>query len=303
MQRIKRVTIVTGEDVRRPGVLGGTNINDTESSWSSEIVTFLTECGVDASYGEIDGSSYEWMTIRGIVSYMAIERSGSNNYLRFYSPGGYISLFYSASLSDLEGEFVLNLCGNPNGTFVLRLFTSAFEYLGGFVIGEFLSTASGKKYMYSRLINSGTSANSVHRIYFPDTTVSSGTSARNIEISNDASNIPAASSDAFLAFDLGDSMLLYPIFYGNVTITGNTNTVNCHYNLATIGVYHKPNGFNLPDAVGKSVLYQREGFVNGRKLLFGGNSFSIGFGLPLLALDEDDPLISEEELMSEVETW
>lgn len=307
MQKVKWVTITTGDEVRRPWLPNSSSIITTvESNWMSEIATFLSECGVEVSDGAIEGSSWEWMWIRGVSFLPTIEKTSSSTnpyYLRFYSPGGYHTIGSSTtSASGFAGEFLLNLCGNPDGTFVFRIFSSDSIYFGGILIGEFLSTASGKKYMYDRLINPS-SENSVCRVYYPDDSQSSGISARSVLLTLSATNIPVTSSNSFLVYDLEDNMLLYPLFWGAVTQTGYTDLLNVPYIFTTVGVYHKPLGFDIPDANARDVLYQREIFINGRKFLVGGNSFKNGLGAPLIALDDDDPLVSEEELMSEVEAW
>lgn len=300
MQKIKRVTITVGEVVSRPVIFGsGSERTVVDSNWLSEIAAFLSECGVSEEYTEQDENSWDWLTIRGVTFFIGIEYTSSKYYLRAYSSGGYMTLVNGVSSgTDLYGEFILSFCGNPNGTFVFRIFkASDWAFYSGLIIGTVRSTISDKLYPFCQLAKA---SNSNIRIYFPDPAQDGGMNNRAIALTTNQ-DVPSA-NDGLYVFEFGTDMPLYPVLYGIGEATGN-NPVNPNYIFVSVGAYKVPSGFNIPSNERNDTLYQKEILINGRKFLLGGTSNSTAFGLPLIALDEDDPLISEEELMSEVGTW
>lgn len=290
MQVIKRVTFNAEctPMLNRPlayGVTTKTQVCESlTNSWNQEVATFLQECGVDAYYGVREGyTEYEWLWVNGMPTFF----STSSTTLNVYYRGASVNSSTTIDTGCLpNGTYIFNFVGNPKKTFIFRIFTT--DYTCNFLVrfNFVISLASAKRYPAIE----------------GQTNIKSFSDQQNMMISISSSgrtlfklpiDSPHYEKTEFFNVDVGEGILLMP-----VTARGASSLAP---GIVVDGQYAAPNDIvGAVNIVESTELYQTEIDIGGRKFLVGYNPTGHGFGTGLIALDDDDPLISEEDLMSEV---
>lgn len=294
MQVIKHITIPesSGETYihssRYPATSGVTVDAVLTDAWNNEIATFLSECGVDAYYGVREGYGKEkWLWIRGVPYFNYVVPS--NDYVHITPPGTTNSTYF---VSKAQDSYIFSFCGNSKKTFIFRIFTSDLNIENSIRFNVFISPLSLKRYpayVFGNSSNKYSISETSYAIYnLTETSI-------NRESITVASTYYNSVAGLYLS-DMGNNVVLIPI---NHNIARSTPI-----RLFIDGEYIFPSDRLPAEAAAPMVdsIYQKEILLSGRKFLVGWRDDNASFGSGLIALDDDDPLISEEELMREVET-
>lgn len=301
MQAIKYIDIPANgaDEVKRPTIYpngGGSAaiIKDDSDLLNTEIATFLSDCGVDAYFGVKEGEEYEWLWINDMPLYFYTKPTDSYPVIRVYVPGGSsVKTINSSEIPD--NRLVFNFCGNPDGAFLFRFFTTTFSLYYMFTFTKIRSLLSNKVYPSVRVTSGGSSSVVLIHTFVNESRTKEYTVSTTMSLLN--------SAKPFLADDIGeDKLALIPM----ESITDVNASVNVPSILVLEGVYLYPVNTSIPDGSPFDSLYQTEIFIDSRKFLVGYASTtavsSSTIRLGLVALEDDDPLISEDDLLSEVET-
>lgn len=288
MQVIKRVTIPEGDGdtydrpEAYPDLSLNRNLSFETNYWNTEIATFLSECGVDAYYGVRDGyTDKEWLWIHGIPWFMAVTTQGIIR-ARSLTSTNAISLSTTPVRS-----YIFSFVGNPSKTFIFRIFETDLTMVFA-VRFDYALTPYGLRLPALQMMSNNKSI--VHALQVLYAIDESSKNAISINFSNPFFDLNSSYYETLI----GDRFLLTPIYSSVATLAPI---------LVIDGVYRIPTNLNQElDTPDSTSLYQLEIEISGKKFLVGTNKSETGFGSGLIALDDDDPLISEEELMRGVES-
>lgn len=299
MQAIKYIDIPANgaDEVTRPTSYPEGNstkiFKDDSDLLNTEIATFLSDCGVDAFFGVKEDEEYEWLWINDMPLYFFTKPSDTYPIIRVYVPGSSSAKWINES-EILSNRLVLNFCGNPGGAFLFRVFSINFSVLYYmFAFSKVRSSLSNKVYPSIRTTAGIASSVGVVHTFVDDSRTKSYTFSTSIPL--------VGTAKPFLADDIGENTLgLVPV----QSVTESSTTVNVPSILALEGVYLYPINTVIPDGAAYNSLYQTEISIDNRKFLvaYANTDASSTIRLGLVALEDDDPLISEDDLMSEVET-
>lgn len=291
MQVIKRVTI--SEDsttASRPLYYPSTTkvsiyINQTEA-WNREIALFLQECGVDAYYGVREGYTEDkYLWVNGLPIFMVAH--AASGYLKGYGIAYSLSSATETEI-ELNGTYIFNLIGNPHKTFIFRVFTTAYEFKWGVKFGFVISSATGRR--YPGVSGSTNTSDFVSQLIILLNLTSSSRETYKMQLTD-----PKYDETSFYTYDVGEGIVLTPVM---------SNTASVTPTVFVDGQYLFPMSMESDIVmVDANVLYQTEIAVGGRKFLVGYTPTQLGLGAGLIALDDDDPLISEDDLMAEVNAY
>lgn len=289
MQVIKRITIPETSDetsISRPVRYPTSKTyvyEDVTDFINGEVATFLSECGVDAFYGVREGfGNHKWLWIRGVPSFFYV--STAFNFIYQY-PGSSSITTISQTAS---APFVLSFVGNPKKTFIFRVFSQSFDFLFGMLFRYLVSLASGKQYPTTSGVTSDASISTVGAMQHTLTEETIATTK--LTFGNRIYR-----EEPFYISDIGEGIVLIPLMPSSPDTLAPRVLVDGEYEIPqplTSEVTNVP----LED------IYQTEIDISGRKFLIGYNSQDHDLGGGLIALEDDDPLISEDDLMAEVET-
>lgn len=259
---------------------------------NQEIASFLSDCGVDAFFGvRGEESEAEWLWINGIPIYIQIP-TFTNNGLRFYYPN---ETGYQVLTSSATSSYILSFLGNPKKTFFLRFFTTDYTFLGLMKCSWAVSLASLKRYpMMISWLPTNTDYSPQLKLIMMESPPIKLSFAELYRTYQDV--------DEFHTIDVGEGgVVLEPIYNTPSNADGRLHRPG----IIVDGEYLFPIAtfLEIPKLT-VSALYQVEILFSGRKFLIAENLDDPAKGLMsgLVALDDDDPLITEDELMAEVET-
>lgn len=263
MQALKYISFSgVSETYMRPLAYGlsRSNISMQTDVLNEAAAQCLSAIGVDAQYATRDDEEYPWLWIEGVPFLLGRTPNSTAIYFATGSNNYVVSSTISAS------EVTVVACGNPNGVYCLFLYTGS-TYRAVFYFGKIWNIFNTIEYGFAY-------ADSKIRVYDMESWESL--------IFEDGSFNPKAYVRSTLKEFIGDSFPLAPV---SITVASDDMSTRTVY---FKGVYTYPMEMNLPSA--SSTPYQREILIGDRKFLVSGT-----FGL--IALEDDDPLISEEEFL------
>lgn len=295
MQAIKIVSISeTSTSTTRPirvGSSAATNYLIVSDLWNETVATFLAECGVNAAFEVREGSEYPFLWIDDFP-YLLTRGTASDQTLRCHTPGNIslkINIFDGGVITKVR-TMGLVFNGNPKGWFTLRFFDENFTESSGFVgFGITQSMVSLRKYSVISLLVSNTNKDVIS---YPNESGSHYISEY-MSIDREVSELDISSVSVAPEFIKSDFGIKFPLIPITSVLSGVT--------LVDIGRYRYVNAQNLPSYKNWDILYQPEFELGGRKFWLSSRSLDAPdqFSLGLVALDDDDPLITEDELMGE----
>lgn len=249
-----------------PGGNNSTTVYAVDES-SERLAEFLIRCGVECSYEVRDGSPYPWLWIFDAPTLVYYS---SNNSIFMFNPST-TSTSLALSLGGNSANTRAIFSGNPKSSFILR-----FEGTDGTIISTiFMSrviSPSGNRYrVISKL---GTSKYVFYQDdqgwhdYAPSTSLT-------------PSSIEQMD---FLSHDADGRVPLIP-------------QEICHMPIDSTFMY--PKGFDLPTGLGGDSYWLEEIVLGGHRYL---NASGVLNGFGLIQLDDDDPEVTEEDLIGGLES-
>lgn len=287
MQAIKKITCPEGLSTSFTNRHYSYNISSVVGmplefvDWfNNAVAEFLEEFGIlDCRY-ESRGSGESWLWIRGVPYLFFI---GSSSTWRFLSPnvGQTAGIDFNVGRYSEVTSLYLNACGNPNGSFVLRLFNSALNYIHSVFFFPYVDDTDGAVFQGSIGAYSASSSTLRGYGYLP----------------SDPSFIKYTVPSMYDLYSIAeeyahrivpDSILIFPNYLKNSSWIHGIDTL----------AYQSAIPFN-DDSVGypQEQVYQQEMEIGGHRYLVMRKSW-----IGLIRLDDDDPPTSEEDLMAGVET-
>lgn len=265
------ITSVPENIVKRSSVYNNTSTTARNvSNFNEEMVNFLTKCGVkDVAYEQRDDDKYPWLYIFGLPC--ILYKNSSNTYTYFsinpaLSSGSTLSSFADVSNGDLYVVF----SGNPNNAFILRFFRKdTNEFVSSFVFYKFISSYTGNYYVLTVDRCALSSSFNPYINYKKNDKYVRTQISTSFDITfpdyiiNDLKDI--------------DKIKLYPYSY---------------YGLYIPGFYRFSTDDSIPRGLSRDSIWQEEIVLGGQRFL----NLS-GMYAGLIALDDDDPEITEGELI------
>lgn len=270
MQAIKKITFSTlGEKDRRPYYWNASSSYDLYSveDINISILDFLVECGVDSAFEVREGSVYPWLWIFN-TPYLFYHTS-SNQVCVNISPAA-ANMVYNIAAEGAQFCYVV-FSGNPKSAFVLRFYNPDESIHFVCMFADCISPYTNKHYGAFRYNFSN--ANMSFHVCFLSGNGQYG------DFSTSPTTLKMEYSRLFEA-DFPEKILLW-------------STTSHGYLIRS--VYYLPIN-KLPIGLSSSSYYQEEMLLGEKRYL----NLS-GFNGGLIQLDDDDPEVTEDELMGGLE--
>ena len=283
MQAIKAFQITDSDTsvIKRPYYPGATNSNYWTGSdqWNEQIAEFLSLCGVNAVWGinESIDPVYKYLYIDGIPT--LFRKSDVSDYL-FFVIGNHNTFYNNGATYTENAKGYLSFVGNPKGPWCLRFLYENMSIDTGFFYG-YVSILATNERLISYFTYGGTAA-TLYKI---------------------VDGIPKYVNSSYIirntAYDSSNS--IYKAIVGDEIVLPKAVLNVAAPTLSVDNMYLFPREAGIPNGNSADSLYQKEVIINSKKFLVAwSESGSLSKGL--IQLEDDDPLITEEELMVEVIT-
>lgn len=254
---------ITNKTVRPlfPGGNPSTSIYEADEC-SERLAEFLIRCGVECSYELRDESPYPWLWIFDTPT-LAYYSGGNTIFMLNPNP---TSTSLALSLGGNSGNTRAIFNGNPKSAFILRFEGNDGTILSTISMSRVISPSGNR---YPVISKTGTSK----FLFYQD---DQGWH----DYAPSASLTPSSIEKMdFLSHDADGRVPLIP-------------QEMCHMPIDSMFMY--PKGFDLPTGLGGGSYWLEEIVLGGHRYL---NASGVQNGFGLIRLDDDDPEVTEEELM------